>query len=64
MHFPRSLHMIPMVLLFTPQWMMDVVQGYQLDEDALTLIAKLAISSHSVPGFTLHHGLLRYNNRI
>lgn len=48
----------------SPQWITEVVSGYQHDEHSLSIIAKLAISAQAVPEFTLKDGVLRYNNRI
>jgi hypothetical protein len=42
--------------------MQDVVDGYQTDEEALKLLAALAISEH--PPFTLHNGVIKYGNRV
>lgn len=47
-----------------PQWLLEVVGGYQFDEHSSSLVAKLAIDPHAVPEFTLQQGLLRYKNRI
>lgn len=48
----------------TPQWVSSVLEGYQTDEVALAMLAKLAIDPLSVPNFTLSEGVLRYKNRI
>lgn len=47
-----------------PQWLSEVVDGYQGDADTLSLLSKLALDPAAVPGFTLVQGLLRFNNRI
>ena len=48
----------------TPQWVSSVLEGYQTDEVALAMLAKLAIDPLSVPNFTLSEGVLRYKNKI
>lgn len=42
-----------------PQWLTEVVQGYQVDEHALSMISKLAIDSSAVPNFSLQQNILR-----
>lgn len=48
----------------TPQWLSEVLAGYEKDEHAQSLVAKLSIDPKVVPHFTLNGGLLRYNGRI
>jgi len=48
----------------TPQWLEEVVLGYQSDSMASDLITKLSVKADVVPHFTLVHGVLRYKNRI
>lgn len=48
----------------TPQWLEEVVLGYQSDSMASDLITKLSVKADAVPHFTLVHGVLRYKNRI
>lgn len=48
----------------SPQWLVEVLDGYKLDESALSMVAKLSIDNTAVPNFTLSSGLLRYKNRI
>jgi hypothetical protein len=52
------------VSVCTPQWINEVLAGYQEDSDSLFMIAKLAIDSTAVPNFSLNNGILRYNGRI
>jgi hypothetical protein len=42
----------------------DVVNGYQLDEYSLSLMAKLALDPSVVPHFSITNGFLHYKNRI
>jgi len=46
----------------SPQWIQEVVTGYNSDTMAMDLIAKLSIDPNAVPHFTLNGGVLRYNN--
>lgn len=48
----------------TPVWIQSVLDGYQQDSQALSLIAKLAIDPQAVSNYTLVDGVLRYKNRI
>jgi len=48
----------------TPQWILDVVDGYNQDSSSLDLLAKLAIDPSAVPHFTFSTNVLRYKNRI
>lgn len=48
----------------SPQWIQEVVTGYNSDTMAMDLVAKLSIDPNAVPHFTLNGGVLRYNNRI
>lgn len=48
----------------TPQWIQEVLDGYQQDPASLTMISKLAIDASAIPHFTLTDGLLRYKSRI
>lgn len=48
----------------TPQWLTEVVDGYRLDPNSLSLLSRLSIDPQSVPGYTLHQGLIRFKNRI
>jgi hypothetical protein len=47
----------------TPVWLEEVVKGYQVDEQAQKLLAKLAISS-PFDNFSLGDGLIRYKTRV
>ncbi|WVZ55602.1 hypothetical protein U9M48_006242 [Paspalum notatum var. saurae] len=44
-----------------PVWIADILKGYESDPEAQSLIAQLAVSSDSIPHFSLHDGLLRYH---
>jgi len=48
----------------TPQWIEEVVAGYQKDDQAASIIAKLMLDDQAVPNFALHNGLLKYKGRI
>jgi len=48
----------------TPQWLEDIVAGYQSDPQALELLSKLAVASASDSHFSLLNGLIRYNDKI
>jgi len=48
----------------TPQWIQEVVTGYQDDLHATSLLAKLMLDAQAVPDFTLHQGILKYKGRI
>lgn len=57
----KSFHSIFCVAISacSPQWINEVVSGYQHDESALSMMAKLSIDPNAVPHFTLQNGLLR-----
>lgn len=48
----------------SPQWIDEIVQGYQLDPVSLSLLTRLAIDPTAVPDYSLHSGLLMYKDRI
>jgi hypothetical protein len=48
----------------SPQWIQEVVMGYQAGHHAQSLISKLTVDSGAVPDFTLVNGLLRYKGII
>jgi hypothetical protein len=48
----------------TPQWLDEVVAGYQQDPVTAELVTKLSIAPEVVPHFTLHNGLLRFKNKV
>lgn len=48
----------------SPQWLIEVQEGYSKDEEALELIRKLTIDRNVVPHYDLQHGILRYKGRI
>jgi hypothetical protein len=45
------------ILVFVPQWLMDVQASYTLDSDAQSLLAKLSLDPNVVPHYTLQNGL-------
>jgi hypothetical protein len=47
-----------------PVWIQEVVNSYQHDSEATTLLQKLAIVSPHDNGFSLSEGVIRYRNRI
>jgi hypothetical protein len=52
------------ISISTPQWVNEVLAGYQQDPFSLALVAKLTIDPKADSNFTLKNGLLRYNGRI
>jgi hypothetical protein len=47
-----------------PIWIQEVVNSYQHDTEATTLLQKLAIVSPDDNGYSLSKGVIRYKNRI
>lgn len=47
-----------------PTWFDDVSKGYQEDEDAKKLLAKLVLKPEGVDGFILRDGIIRQKGRI
>jgi hypothetical protein len=43
-------------------WLQAVIDGYQQDAEALRLLTELAVAE--VPPYSLHNGVIRYNNRV
>lgn len=52
------------VSVCSPQWCQSIIDGYLRDEDTKQLLSKLVLDGSSVPKFSLHEGLLKYDNRI
>ena len=50
--------------MITPQWLDEIISGYQQDSHATALLAKLATSPDAVPSFTIDKGLLKFKHRI
>lgn len=52
------------VSVCSPQWCQSIIDGYLRDEDTKQLLSKLVLDGSSVPKFSLHEGLLKYDNHI
>lgn len=52
------------VSVVSPNWLNDVVVGYQKDPEALALLAQLAVRPDSRPPYTLLNGVIRYKSRV
>ena len=52
------------VYVITPQWLDEIISGYQQDSHATVLLAKLATSPDVVPNFTIDKELLKFKQRI
>jgi len=50
--------------VITPQWLDEIISGYQQDSHATALLAKLTTSPNAVPNFTIDKGLLKFKHRI
>jgi hypothetical protein len=48
----------------TPQWISEVLTGYQSDTHANELLSELSIDPSAIPSFTLSGGLLHYKDRV
>jgi hypothetical protein len=48
----------------TPVWVSEVINSYEQDNHAASIISKLLLDPAAVPHFTYVDGLLRYKNRI
>lgn len=48
----------------TPLWIQEVLGGYQNDQEALSMVAKLSIDPSAVAHFTIQEVVLRYKGRI
>jgi len=48
----------------SPAWLENLVQGYQEDVTAKTLLEELILSDSPVRGFSLSNGVIRYKGRI
>jgi hypothetical protein len=47
-----------------PVWIQEVVNSYQHDSEATSLLQRLAVVSPDEEGFTLSDGVIRYKNKI
>lgn len=48
----------------TPDWLSEVVAGYDKDDKAKQLLTELAIAPKAMPNFQLRAGVLRYKDRL
>jgi hypothetical protein len=48
----------------TPAWVSEVINSYEQDNHAASIISKLLLDPAVVPHFTYVDGLVRYKNRI
>lgn len=60
-HPPATCYAISVI---TPEWCIEVQQGYQNDVKAQAILTKLTAQSDSVPSFALINGLLYHKNRL
>lgn len=61
---PHYDHQLCVVSTCDPSWITVIVEGYNSDPSTLHILTKLAVSSNSVPHFSLQNGLLRFNGRL
>lgn len=47
-----------------PQWIQQVMDGYNEDSFAIELLSKLAVDPSAVPNYSLKHSLIQYRQRI
>lgn len=47
-----------------PVWVQEVLNSYATDPQAQELLTRLAIKSPDEQGFSLHQGLIKFNNKI
>jgi len=52
------------ISVITPQWLDEIISGYQQDSHATALLAKLTTSPDVVPNFTIDKELLKFKQRI
>lgn len=50
--------------MITPQWILEVVEGYTHDPISSDMLAKLSIDPQAVLGFSLRDGVIRHGSRI
>lgn len=48
----------------TPQWLLDVVDGYSHDPKAQQLLSELALKPSSTRPYSLQKGIIRYKGRV
>jgi hypothetical protein len=48
----------------TPQWMLQVMEGYKEDDQAQGLLVAMLISPHTSGQYTLNSGIIRYKGRV
>jgi hypothetical protein len=48
----------------TPQWLIQVVEGYSIDPHAQQLLSELSVTESSHGHFALSQGILRYKGRV
>ena len=52
------------ILVSKPEWLEVVVESYLQDPQAKELLTQLSISSPDAQGYSLHDGVIKYNDRI
>lgn len=50
--------------IVVPEWINEIVAGYSSDPDACSKVQTLCINSGAVPNFSLHNGVLYFQNRL
>jgi len=48
----------------TPSWLVEVIEGYQKDPEAVKLLQHITLKGDSHPPFSLHEGVLQHKGRI
>jgi hypothetical protein len=48
----------------TPAWVQEILNSYQTDPQAQSLLAELAVTTPNAAGFSLDKGLIRYQGKI
>jgi hypothetical protein len=59
-----SLVMLSALSICIPEWMQEIINGYQQDPDACSKVQALCINNATVPQFTLKNGILYFQDRI
>jgi hypothetical protein len=52
------------ILVVVPVWTQEVINSYQNDEVAATLLQELAVVSTNDQGYSLSEGVIRYHDKI
>jgi hypothetical protein len=52
------------ISLCRPRWLEIIIEGYDKDDKAKTLLQELSIASPNAQGYSLHQGLIRHKDRI